>query len=309
MKVVSSQRLVQNISTGLALVSLFTLNLSASPHQQPQASSSPGQSQDEAPNSGMGSGAGHGPRGMGGLPAGARGMLGSVTEVTPEHYTIKNDQGETYTVHYSNNTRIMKQQPGRRQNSQNQSVPSQSGQSAAGQSSQLNQSGQSGQPNAGSQPGQRRRDHSSDESDRPIPETIKPTDIKVGDVITVGGEVDASKKSIGAIFIALVDPERAKQMREMEANYGKTWLAGRITAIDGTRITIEGMIDHAPHTVDVDENTSFRQRRDSITLADIKPGEQLRAEGAVKNGTFLATIVNAMSPQSRPPGANTPQPQ
>ena len=137
-------------------------------------------------------------------------MLGSVTEVTPEHYTIKNDQGETYTVHYSNNTRIMKQQPGRRQN------------------------------------GQRRRDHSSDDSDRPIPENIKPTDIKVGDIITAAGEVDASKKSIGAIFIALLDPERAKQMREMEANYGKTWLAGRITAIDGTRITIDGMIDHAP---------------------------------------------------------------
>ena len=85
----------------------------------------------------------------------------------------------------------------------------------------------------------------------------------------------------------------------MQANYGKTWLAGRITGIEGTTITIDGMVDHAKHTIDVDENTSFRKRRDSITLADIQPGEQLRAEGSVKGGVFLATVVTAMEPRDR----------
>ena len=197
-------------------------------------------------------------------------MLGSVTEVANDHYTIKNDAGENYTVHFSSNTRIMKQPAGRRQ---------------------AGQAGQNGQ-----------RSRSSDDADRPMPETIKASDIKVGDVITAAGELDAEHKSIGAIFIAQVDPERAKQMREMQANYGKTWLAGRITAIDGTRITIDGMIDHAAHAVEVDENTSFRERRESITLSDIKPGEQLRADGAMKNGVFLATTVNAMTPQDRGQG-------
>jgi hypothetical protein len=98
----------------------------------------------------------------------------------------------------------------------------------------------------------------------------------------------------------------------MEANYGKTWLAGRITGIKDTTITIEGMLDHTPHSIVVDENTSFRQRRDSITLADIQPGEQLRAEGAVKGGVFLATTVVANQPQNRdggPPAGSQPKPQ
>jgi hypothetical protein len=205
---------------------------------------------------------------MGGFPGGGRGVLGAVTEVAADHYMIKTDAGEIYTVHFSVNTRIVKQGAGRR-------------------------AGGGGDAEGG---------------ERAAPQTLKPTDIKVGDFITAGGEMDAATKSLGAVFIAQVDPERAKQMREMQANYGKTWLAGRILSIDGTTIKIEGMVDQAPHSIEVDENTSFHQRRDAITLADIKPGEQLRAEGAVKGGVFLATTVNAIEPQNRErePGTGAP---
>jgi Domain of unknown function (DUF5666) len=240
-------------------------------------------------------------RGGGDFPAGGRGVLGAVTEVTPEHYTIKTDAGEVYTVHYSVNTRIVKQAAGR----------------GRGQGSQ----GQGGQGQGGSGQGQAQGSAGRERGDgeRAVPETIKPTDIKVGDIITAAGEMDAAGKSIGAIFIAQVDPERAKQMREMQANYGKTWLAGRITAIDGTNITIEGTVDHASHVISVDENTSFRERRDSITMADIHAGEQLRADGAMKDGAFRATQIVAMEPQNRdrtaggnaggnmPPAAPKPQ--
>ena len=211
----------------------------------------------------QGQGRGQGMRGMGGFPAGARGTLGTVTEVASDHYTIKTDTGEILTIFYSVNTRIVKQGPGQ-------------GRRGRGQGSEAG------------------------DGERAQPQPLKPTDIKVGDIITAGGEEDTAKKSIGAIFIAQIDPERAKQMREMQANYGKTWLAGRITGIEGTTITIDGMVDHAKHTIDVDENTSFRKRRDSVTLADIQPGEQLRAEGAVvKGGAFLATVVTAMEPRNR----------
>ena len=230
-------------------------------------------------------------RGAGGFPGGGRGVLGTVTEVAADHYTIKTDAGEVYTVHYSVNTRMMKQVPGQ----------------GGGRGRMGSGAGSGSGSGAGSGAG-------ASEEARPAPQTIKPSDIKVGDVITAAGEVDAANKSIGAVYIAQVDPESAKRMREMQANFGKTWLAGRITAIDGVNITIEGMLDHTSHTIAVDENTSFRQRRDSITLADIKPGEQLRAEGAMKAGIFLATQVNAMEPQPREggrdqtPGA-APKPQ
>ncbi|WP_263356232.1 DUF5666 domain-containing protein [Acidicapsa ligni] len=216
------------------------------------------------PSDGNGSGQrrGGGGGGMRGM-AGARGILGTVSEVTAEHYTVKTDSGETYTVHFSANTRILKQPAG-----------------------------------AGRQPGQagERQQGQGGERQQPLP--IKSTDIKVGDAITAGGEIDADAKSVGAIFILQLDPERAKEMRAMQANYGKTWLAGRIIKIEDTKITIDGVVDHAPHLIAVDENTSFHKRRDAITLADIKPGDSLRAEGAMKDGAFLATTVNAMEPRT-----------
>jgi preprotein translocase subunit YajC len=46
---------------------------------------------------------------MGGGMGQGRGVMGTVTQVAADHYTIKTDAGETYTVHYSANTRIVKQ--------------------------------------------------------------------------------------------------------------------------------------------------------------------------------------------------------
>ncbi len=103
-----------------------------------------------------------------------------------------------------------------------------------------------------------------------------------------------------------IDPERAKQMREMQANYGKTWLAGKVTAIDGVKVTLLGQVDSTPRTFTADENTTFRKRRDPITLADIQVGDMVRVEGAVKDGAFLATTVNAMG---APPAGDTNVPR
>lgn len=231
----------------------------------------PGIANDPVPNPQR---AGRDGRGFGGFPGGVRGLFGSVTEVTPEHYIIKTETGDLYTVHFSVNTRIMKQPPGGRR------------------------FGANGTP----------READAADIERQAPTPIKPADIKVGDIISAGGEIDSAGKSIGAVFIMQIDAERAKQMRQMQANFGKTWLAGRIIGIDGTRITIEGMLDHAAHAIEVDENTSFRQRKDAITLADIKPGEQLHAEGAMQGGVFRATLVNAAVPQDRDRPAATAAP-
>jgi hypothetical protein len=198
-----------------------------------------------------------------------RGLTGTVTEVAADHYTIKTEAGETYVVHYSANTRILKQQP--RAHSE-----------GAGRGEGGARSGGEGGPGGGNPP-----------------TPLKSTDIKVGDAIAAMGDVDATAKSVGATVVMQIDPERARQMREMEANYGKTWLLGKVTAIDGVKVTLMGVADNTAHEFVADENTAFRKRRDPITLADIQVGDTVRVEGAVKGGTFLATAVNAMGP---PPG-------
>ena len=138
---------------------------------------------------------------------------------------------------------------------------------------------------------------------------IKATDIKVGDAIGASGEIDATAKSVGAVVIFQIDPERAKQMREMQANYGKTWLMGKVTAINDVKVTLQGGPDNATHTFVADENTTFRKRRDPITLADIQVGDMVRVEGAVKNGSFLATSVAVMGPPPQRNEGAAPPPQ
>jgi len=231
----------------LAAVLILGLGISAAYAQET------GSPQDAGPGQGRWQ---HGARGGSfGMMGNGRGTMGTVTEVAADHYTIKTELGDTYTVHYSANTRIMKQPP---------------------------------RP-----PGARREERGMGGNP---PQPIKASDIKVGDVIAASGDVDANAKSVGAVFVMLIDPERARQMREMEANYGKTWLAGRVTAIDEVKVTLQGGPKNETQTFMADENTTFRKRRDPITLADIHPGDMVRVEGSIKDGSFLATSVAVMGP-------------
>lgn len=238
-----------------------------------------------APSGQQQGGRGYG-RGMG-MGFGGRGVMGTVTEVAPDHFTVKNDSGEIWTVHYDANTHIMKQAP-------------RPANAAAG-----GQAGTGGQAGAGGQAdgqGEGRMFRGTP------PTPIKASDIKVGDAIAAAGEMDQGAKSVGAVMVMQLDPESAKRMEEMRANFGKTWLSGRVTAINDASVTVEGTVDRQPHTFVADENTDFRQRRDPITLADIKAGDMVRVEGSVKSGQFVASSVNLMAPQANGGPARRPGP-
>lgn len=196
-----------------------------------------------------------GGRGEWGGMNGGGGVTGTVTEVAADHYIIKTDAGETYTILFSANTRIMKQT--------------------------VRQRGE-----GGGNP----------------PQPLKSTDIKVGDAVAALGEVNAAAKSVGAVVVLQLDPERAKQFREMQANFGKTWLMGKVTAIDGTKVSIFAAVDNAAHAFVADENTTFRKHREPITLTDVQVGDRVRVEGAVKDGIFVAASVTVMGmPQGGAP--------
>jgi preprotein translocase subunit YajC len=224
-----------------------------------------------------------GPRGGRGFGRGmgmGSGVMGAVTEVAADHITLRNEAGETWTINYSVNTRIVKQQP------------RPAGSAPAGEPAEGGGQGRAMGMGMGGNP----------------PAPIKSTDIKVGDMIMAGGELNRDAKSVGAVGIMVIDPERAKQMREMQTNYGKTWLMGRVTAINETAVTIQGGPENGSHTFVADENTTFRRRREPITLGDMQVGDNVRVEGSVKAGQFVATTVNLMTPPAnggpaRPQGA------
>ena len=128
-------------------------------------------------------------------------------------------------------------------------------------------------------------------------DTIHAADIQMGDMIFAAGNVDAKKKTVGAAILIDIPAEEVRKARE---GLGKTWAAGKIRAIEGTKIQVH-RLDGVEQEIAVDENTSFRQKRDSVTLADLRPGEGFRAEGRVLNGTFTATTFTVFDLKGHEP--------
>lgn len=121
---------------------------------------------------------------------------------------------------------------------------------------------------------------------------IKMSDLKVGDTIAVGGSPDANDPTTwNANFIA----DRTEQAKQFKENLGKTIIMGEVKSIDGTNLTILRP-DGVTQTISVDENTSFRKARESVTLADIKAGDHVMGRGAVKDGVFVASELGVGRP-------------
>jgi hypothetical protein len=233
--------------------------------------------------------------GFGGMGMMSRGVMGTVSEAAADHITVKTFLGDTYTVQFSGSTRFVKMPAGQgRGAGRGEGEGADAG--AAGQDS-----GQGSGQDSGRGQGRGWARGGGNGGGNP-PQAIKSTDIKAGDVIEARGEVDATAKSVAAVSVALVDPERAQQMQAMVANFGKTWLMGKVTGIDGVKVTLTGSLDNAAHIFVADENTTFRRRRDPITLADIQVGDTVRVDGAVKDGVFTAGSVGDMGAmQAREP--------
>lgn len=194
-------------------------------------------------------------------------VRGTVSAVSPGHLAIKTETGDIFQVAFSPNTRVMK---GR--------------------------------------------------------EPIKLEGIHVGDGIGAMGELDQPGKTVHALFVTIVDQEQIRKARE---SLGKTWIAGTVTAMDEVKLTIlRG--DKVSQVIQVDEDTSFKRGGrglqmmmsgsgvseaqtarpsgargggpahgsggESITLADVKIGDNIAGQGALKNGVFVPTQLAVVDP-------------
>jgi Domain of unknown function (DUF5666) len=110
-------------------------------------------------------------------------------------------------------------------------------------------------------------------------------DFKVGDTVMVAGD-PAGENAWNARFVTT--RSIGQQFGE---GLGKRFIAGEIKAIDGTSLAIL-RVDGQTQTILVDENTSFRKQDQSVTLADFKPGDHVFGRGELKNGSFVAAVLN-----------------
>jgi len=77
---------------------------------------------------------------------------------------------------------------------------------------------------------------------------------------------------------------------------GKDFVAGEVKSIDAPKLTIM-RTDNVTQTLELTEDTSLRRGRDSITMADIHPGDHLVARGASQNNVFVPKNVMVLSPE------------
>ena len=152
---------------------------------------------------------------------------------------------------------------------------------------------------------------------------VKLADIHPGDGVGAMGVIDAPNKTVHAAALFVVDAAQIKKARE---DLGKTYITGKVAAIDEVNLTIERP-DGVSQKIMVDESTSFRKggRRmrggdggfemgngagmgpggppsqggepaESITLADVKVGDRVFGRGALKGGVFVPTELVVMDP-------------
>jgi len=122
----------------------------------------------------------------------------------------------------------------------------------------------------------------------------KAVDFKVGDQIFVRGD---QKDGIWQAEMVAARPAGAGRGPEnFRDAMGKQFIVGEVKAINGTQLTVQ-RIDGVTQTITVDENTSFRNNNESITLGDIKVGDHIFGRGEMKNDVFVPSVLNIGEPR------------
>jgi len=127
----------------------------------------------------------------------------------------------------------------------------------------------------------------------------KPGDFKAGDMVFVRAEEDAAHTLTAEVIGGRSGggPEgegRGFGGGRMFGEMGKDFVAGEVKSVDAPKITVLRP-DGVPQTLELSEETSLKRGRESITMADIQPGEHLMARGAVEKGAFAPKSVMVFS--------------
>jgi hypothetical protein len=133
------------------------------------------------------------------------------------------------------------------------------------------------------------------------------SDFKVGDRVFAPGEQgkDGVWTAQALIQRAAAGSRGAGGAPPKPEDNGKSYIFGEIAKIDGTKLTIRKP-DNTEQIIEVDDGTSFRNGRESVTLVDVKIGDFVRGPGALKNGIFVPEELNAGRNRGARPGSAPP---
>jgi len=146
-------------------------------------------------------------------------------------------------------------------------------------------------------------------------QSAKLEDFKVGDVVMVRTD-DSGGQGLTALMIAGRSgggPGGPGGGMMAMGEMGKDFVFGEVKSIDAPQITILRP-DNVTQTIELNEETSLRKGRESVTMADIQPGDHVFLRGAMQNNSFVPKSVMVIGPEQwkrmqemgMTPGANKP---
>jgi hypothetical protein len=120
----------------------------------------------------------------------------------------------------------------------------------------------------------------------------KLADFKVGDLVFIRLDENADH-GMTAQMIGTRSGGGAEGGRGF-GEMGKDFVTGEVRSIDGPKLTVLRP-DNVTQTLELNEETSLRRGRESITMADIQPGDHVVVRGAVQNNAFVPKNVMVLS--------------
>ncbi|HET7108375.1 MAG TPA: DUF5666 domain-containing protein [Candidatus Acidoferrum sp.] len=128
------------------------------------------------------------------------------------------------------------------------------------------------------------------------------SDFKVGDFVMARGEENSDhsvtaqslsgRSASGAPGEMGAGPAGRAGFGEM----GKDFVAGMVKSIDAPKLTVLRS-DNVTQTLELNEDTSLRRGRESITMAEIQAGDHIVVRGGLQNNIFVPKAVILLSPE------------
>lgn len=130
----------------------------------------------------------------------------------------------------------------------------------------------------------------------------KAADFKIGDTVFVRGEQNSDKTVTAAVVAARSGnfPDGGEGGRGpgggpgQLGELGKDYVAGEVKSVDAPKLTVLRP-DNVTQTIELTEESSLRKGRESITMAEIQPGDHVIARGATQNSVFVPKNVMILS--------------